>query len=262
MATEGKAGGSLTYDFADPEVPKAVPYGVYDVRSNNGFVNVGTDHDTPFFAVHSIKRWWELMGALRYPDARELFITADAGGSNSRQSNVWKAQLQAVADRVGIAIHVSHYPPGTSKWNKIEHRLFSFISINWRGRPLASYETVVALIAATRTKKGLTVTAELDKAKYPLGIRVKRHVMMGLNLERASFHGEWNYTLRPRTQAQLAAARKVPAEPEPITREERTAKWKQLFRDQQTSGLTDMEFCRRTHINYWALRKARKRLLG
>lgn len=257
---KGKPVEVLTYDFPDPATPKAVPYGIYDVGNNKAFVNVGTDHDTPFFAVHSIERWWELMGSVRYPDAREIFITADAGGSNSRLSNVWKVQLQVIADRYGLTIHVSHYPPGTSKWNKIEHRLFSFITLNWRGRPLTSYETVVSLISATTTTKGLTVSAELDRAKYPLGIRVKRHVMQSLNLQRANFHGEWNYTLSPRTQAHLTAA--TATSPEPTTHEERRERWMKLIGEQRASGLSNRQFCRDRGLHYDGFITARRRIVG
>lgn len=186
------------HDFPHQAIGKAIPYGVYDVADNSGFVNVGTDHDTPVFAAASIGAWWNLVGCKRYPGAKELFITADAGGSNGYRSRVWKAELQRLADKHGIAIHVSHFPPGTSKWNKVEHRLFSFISINWRGRPLRTYETVVNLIGSTTTGGGLVVRAKLDKRRYPIGKRVSDKEMRSLNIEKHRFHGDWNYTIRPR----------------------------------------------------------------
>jgi hypothetical protein len=157
------------HDFPDDAVGKAIPYGVYDVAANDGFVSVGIDHDTPVFAVTTIDAWWKQVGSHRYPDAREIFITADAGGSNGYRARVWKHELQRLADKLGIAIRVSHFPPGTSKWNKIEHRLFSFISINWRGRPLRTYETVVNLISNTTNRGGLVVRARLDRRSYPTG---------------------------------------------------------------------------------------------
>jgi len=191
------------HDFPSDAVGKAIPYGVYDVAANNAFVSVGTDHDTPLFAVTSIEAWWTKMGAERYPDAKELFITADAGGSNAYRSRVWKAELQRLADKIGIAIHVSHFPPGTSKWNKIEHRLFSFISINWRGRPLRTYETVVNLIGGTTTRGGLVVRARLDRRRYPIGRKVSVKEMRELNIEPGDFRGDWNYVIRPRVSAQM-----------------------------------------------------------
>lgn len=186
------------HDFPHQAIGKAIPYGVYDVAENAGFVNVGTDHDTPVFAAASLDAWWKLVGSERYPDARELFLTADAGGSNGYRSRVWKAELQRLADKYRIAIHVSHFPPGTSKWNKVEHRLFSFISINWRGRPLRTYETVVNLIGNTTNRGGLVVRAKLDRRRYPIGKRVTDKEMRSLNIDRDRFHGDWNYTLRPR----------------------------------------------------------------
>jgi len=171
---------------------------VYDVGANDGFVSVGIDHDTPVFAVTTIEAWWKRVGVKRYPAARELFITADAGGSNGYRSHVWKYELQRVADTTGLAIHVSHFPPGTSKWNKVEHRLFSFISINWRGRPLRSYETVVKLISNTTNGGGLVVRARLDRRKYPIGKKVSAKDMRALHIERNDFHGDWNYVVRPR----------------------------------------------------------------
>jgi hypothetical protein len=187
------------HDFPNDAVGKAVPYGIYDVAANDGFVNVGTDHDTPVFAVTSIETWWKRMGSKRYPDATELFITADAGGSNGYRSHMWKFELQRLADKLDFPIHVSHFPPGTSKWNKIEHRLFSFISINWRGRPLRSFETVVNLIGNTTNRAGLVVRAGLDRRKYPTGRKVSAKELRALNIERDDFHGDWNYVIRPRS---------------------------------------------------------------
>jgi hypothetical protein len=188
------------HDFPSDAVGKAIPYGVYDVAANNGFVSVGTDHDTPLFAVTSIAAWWKRMGLERYPDARDLFITADAGGSNAYRSRVWKAELQRFADTSRLTIHVSHFPPGTSKWNKIEHRLFSFISINWRGRPLRTYETVVNLIGGTTTSTGLVVRARLDRRRYPIGQQVSAQEMRALNIQPHTFRGDWNYVVHPRAQ--------------------------------------------------------------
>jgi hypothetical protein len=188
------------HDFPGDAVGKAIPYGVYDVASNAGFVSVGIDHDTPVFAATSIEAWWKQVGEQRYPHARELFITADAGGSNSYRSNVWKHELQRLADKLNLAIHVSHFPPGTSKWNKVEHRLFSFISINWRGRPLRSYETVINLISNTTNRGGLVVRARLDRRRYPTGKKVSKKELQAINIERDRFHGDWNYVIRPRDQ--------------------------------------------------------------
>jgi hypothetical protein len=188
------------HDFPSDAVGKAIPYGVYDMAANDGFVSVGVDHDTPVFAVTSIEAWWKQVGAKRYPDARELFITADAGGSNSYRSNVWKCELQRLADKVGLSIHISHFPPGTSKWNKIEHRLFSFISINWRGRPLRTYETIVNLIGNTTNSAGLVVRAYIDRRNYPTGRKVAAREMRTVCIERDEFHGDWNYVIRPRQQ--------------------------------------------------------------
>jgi hypothetical protein len=189
------------HDFPHQAVGKAIPYGVFDVADNSGFVNVGTDHDTPAFAVASIGAWWNLVGQKRYPDAKDLFITADAGGSNGHRPRAWKLELQQLADKLGIAIHVSHFPPGTSKWNKIEHRLFSFITMNWRGRPLRCYQTVINLISNTTNRGGLVVHAKLDKRRYPTGTKISAKQMKSLNIERDIFHGDWNYIIRPRTAA-------------------------------------------------------------
>jgi transposase len=190
------------HDFPSDAVGKAIPYGVFDVGDNSAHVTVGTDHDTPVFAVTSIETWWLHMGAKRYPGAKKLFITADAGGSNSARSRVWKAELQRLADTYRLAIHVSHFPPGTSKWNKIEHRLFSFITMNWRGRPLRCYETVVNLIGNTTTRAGLVVRATVDHRKYPTGERVTEAEMKKLRIEPDAFHGDWNYIIRPRPASQ------------------------------------------------------------
>ena len=186
-----------THDFPTPDVPRAYPYGSYDVGHNTGFVNVGTDHDTGAFAVASIRGWWRHEGRRLYPDAGKILITADGGGSNSWRLRLWKLELQTCADEIGLALSVCHFPPGTSKWNKIEHRLFSFLSSNWRGEPLRDYETVVKLIAKTTTAKGLTVTCRLDRRKYPTGRKVTKDDMKGINLQRNRFHGEWNYVIRP-----------------------------------------------------------------
>ena len=186
------------HDFPDPEVPKAVPYGVYDLAQNEGFVSVGDSHDTAEFAVETIRRWWAEVGSLAYPDADRLLITADAGGSNSYRSRLWRLELSKLAAEAGIDITVCHFPPGTSKWNKIEHRLFSAISTNWRGRPLESHEVIVDLIAATTTRTGLKVRARLDQSYYPKGKKVTDKQLAGLAIERHEFHGEWNYTLTGR----------------------------------------------------------------
>lgn len=188
------------HDFPSDAVGKAIPYGIYDVASNTGFVSVGVDHDTPVFAVTSIEAWWKQLGSKRYPDAREMFITADAGGSNSYRSHVWKRELQRLADKLDLSIHVGHFPPGTSKWNKVEHRLFSFISINWRGRPLRTFETVVNLIGNTTNRAGLVVRARLDRRRYPTGKKVSAKELRELNIERDDFHGDWNYIIRPRVK--------------------------------------------------------------
>jgi hypothetical protein len=187
------------HDFPQPDIPRAYPYGVYDVERNRGFVNVGTNHDTGAFAVASIRGWWRAEGRRLYPKTRDLLITADAGGSNGWRLRLWKLELQKLADETGLAMTVCHFPPGTSKWNKIEHRLFSFISSNWRGEPLRDYETIVRLIARTTTAKGLKVTCRLDRRKYPTGRKVTDEEMKRVNLERNKFHGDWNYTIRPQS---------------------------------------------------------------
>jgi hypothetical protein len=187
------------HDFPSPEVPRAYPYGIYDLARNTGFVNVGTDHDTGAFAVASIRGWWRHEGRSLYCQERELFITADGGGSNGSRLRLWKLELQKLADETGLSISVSHFPPGTSKWNKVEHRLFSFISSNWRGEPLLDYETIVNLIARTTTAKGLQVVCRLDRRKYPTGRKVTNEEFKRVNLKRNTFHGDWNYIIRPST---------------------------------------------------------------
>ena len=186
------------HDFPSPAVPRAFPYGIYDIGRNEGFVNIGTDHDTGAFAVASIRGWWRAEGRLLYPRTKELVITADAGGSNGWRLRLWKWELQRFADDTALALSVCHFPPGTSKWNKVEHRLFSFISSNWRGEPLRDYETIVHLIARTTTAQGLKVICRLDRRKYATGRRISDDEMNTMNLERQTFHGEWNYTIRPR----------------------------------------------------------------
>lgn len=184
------------HDFVDPDLGRANPYGVYDIGADQGWVSVGTDHDTASFAVQTIRRWWFSMGKPRYPDARELTITADGGGSNGHRVRLWKLELARLAAETGLSINVCHFPPGTSKWNKIEHRLFSFITMNWRAKPLISHEVIVNLIAATKTRSGLTVRAELDTNSYPLGQAVSDADLATVPIERADFHGEWNYCIR------------------------------------------------------------------
>ena len=185
------------HDFIIPELGRAVPYGVYDIAGNAGWVSVGINHDTAAFAVNAIRSWWTLMGRERYPNARSLLISADGGGSNGSRVRLWKVELQTLADELGVPITVCHLPPGTSKWNKIEHRLFSFITGNWRGKPLLSHQVIVQLIAATTTKAGLKVRCELDKNTYPAGIKVSDAEIEAVNLTQHDFHGEWNYTIKP-----------------------------------------------------------------
>ena len=186
------------HDFLDPKQGKAIPYGVYDLGLNRGWVAVGIDHDTAAFAVHTIQRWWQAMGSKAYPRATSLLIVADSGGSNGSRVRLWKWELQRLADATQLTIHVSHLPPGTSKWNKIEHRLFSFISQNWRGRPLVTHATIVKLIARTRTSTGLTVRCILDTRRYPKDVKVTDEQMATIRLTPDSFHGDWNYSIRPR----------------------------------------------------------------
>ncbi len=185
------------HDFVDKELGRANPYGVYDLASNTGWVSVGTDHDTANFAVATIRRWWFAMGRSVYPAARELMIMADGGGSNGSRVRLWKLELQRLADELDMPIRVSHFPPGTSKWNKIEHRLFSYISLNWRGQPLVSHEVIVNLIAATTTRKGLKVQAEIDPSLYPKGIKVTDTEFATIRISRDDFHGDWNYVISP-----------------------------------------------------------------
>jgi transposase len=189
------------HDFLDRDLGKAIPYGVYDVTNNQGWVSVGIDHDTAYFATASIRRWWQEMGATRFPRAEQLLITADGGGSNSHRTRLWKVALQHMADDIDLKLTVSHFPPGTSKWNKVEHRLFSFITNNWRGKPLVSRQVIVNLIANTTTTTGLIVKAALDEATYETGIKVTDDQMANLKIVPATFHGEWNYTITPRRKS-------------------------------------------------------------
>jgi hypothetical protein len=186
-----------THDFKDKELGHAIPYGVLDLALDEGWVNVGVDRDTAQFAAASIHSWWENLGKQRYPQAEELTITADSGGSNSYRTRLWKVELQKLADTTGLRIAVCHFPPGTSKWNKIEHRLFSFMSMNWRGKPLISHEVIINLIAGTTTSTGLKVYAQLDDRDYPKGIEVTDQELDAVNIERDTFHGEWNYLIHP-----------------------------------------------------------------
>jgi hypothetical protein len=186
------------HDFPDPSVPRAHPYGIYELTRNRGFVNVGTDHDTATFAVASIRAWWRAQGRKAYPKAKRLLITADAGGSNGSRLRLWKWELQRLADELGFPISVCHFPPGTSKWNKVEHRLFSFISSNWRGEPLTDYATVVNLISRTTTTTGLEVSCRLDRRRYPVGRKVSDEEWANINIARDDFHGDWNYSIRLR----------------------------------------------------------------
>ena len=187
------------HDFVIPELGKVSPYGVYDIAANAGWVNLGITSDTAAFAVESIRRWWQELGHARYPMAEKLLITADCGGSNGSRVRLWKSELQALADQTGLSITVAHLPPGTSKWNRIEHRLFAFITQNWRGKPLVSHQVIVQLIANTTTSTGLTVKCRLDQNAYDKGIKITDAEMAKLNIIQADFHGEWNYTFKPRT---------------------------------------------------------------
>ena len=196
---QGSPEAVKVHDFVDPKLGRAVPYGIYDIGDNKGWVSVGTDHDTASFAVHALNRWWLTMGQKRYPKATRLLVTADGGGSNGYRVRLWKVELQTLANTLRMPITVCHLPPGTSKWNKIEHRLFSFITLNWRGRPLRSFRTIVQLIAATTTNAGLTVRAELDENKYPKGVKISDARFAAINLTRHAFHGDWNYTISPRS---------------------------------------------------------------
>jgi hypothetical protein len=196
---QGEPVRTRVHDFIDPDMGKAIPYGVYDMGANEGWVSVGDDADTAAFAVATIGRWWEQMGKERYPAARKLLVCADAGGSNGYRVRAWKVQLAKLAKETGLEVTVCHFPPGTSKWNKIEHRMFSFITMNWRGRPLVSYRTVVQLIAGTTTKKGLKIKAERDQGRYPKGVKVTDKELAAVPLTRHEFHGDWNYTVHPST---------------------------------------------------------------
>ena len=188
----------LDHDFYDPAKGKAIPYGTYDIANNEGFVCIGISHDTASFAVNSINTWWTEMGKERFPNASKLYITADGGGSNGSRNRLWKVELQAFADRTGLSVEVSHFPPGTSKWNKIEHRLFSYISKNWRGRPLETLEIIVNLIGSTTTTKGLKVKCSVDPNEYKTGVKITEEELKGVNIIRNDFHGEWNYVIMPR----------------------------------------------------------------
>jgi hypothetical protein len=195
---QGKPEKVKVHDFIDKDLGKAIPYGVYDMAANNGWVSVGVDHDTAEFAVETIRRWWNRMGIRVYPQAKKLLITADGGGSNGSRSRLWKVELQRLADQIGVSISVCHFPPGTSKWNKIEHRMFCHITENWRGRPLVSREVVVNLIGSTKTKTGLEIRSELDDGNYPIAREVTDQQMDDLLIKPEKFHGEWNYTIRPK----------------------------------------------------------------
>lgn len=195
---KGKPEKVKVHDFIDKGLGKAIPYGVYDMAANNGWVSVGIDHDTAEFAVETIRRWWNRMGIRVYPQAKKLLITADGGGSNGSRCRLWKVELQRLADEIGLSISVCHFPPGTSKWNKIEHRMFCHITENWRGRPLVSREVVVNLIGGTKTKDGLEIRSELDRGSYPVAREVTDQQIDGLSIKREKFHGEWNYTIRPK----------------------------------------------------------------
>ena len=185
------------HDFEIKGLGKVAPYGVYDIAANQGWVNVGVDADTAAFAVESIRRWWQRLGKARYPRAARLLITADCGGSNGARVHLWKSELQRFANQTGLAVTVVHLPPGTSKWNRIEHRLFAYISQNWRGKPLVSHKVIVQLIAATSTGKGLTVTCGIDRSRYPRGIKISKADLAAIKIQHHAFHGDWNYTIKP-----------------------------------------------------------------
>jgi hypothetical protein len=195
---KGKPEEVKVHDFMDETLGKAIPYGVYDLTQNEGWVSVGIDHDTAYFATEAIARWWEKMGRKKYPNARSLLVTADGGGSNASRSHLWKVALQSLADRLQMEIHVCHFPPGTSKWNKIEHRMFCHITQNWRGKPLVSHEVIINLIAGTTTQKGLKIQAELDTGTYPTGLKTTKKQLAQVKIKRHEFHGEWNYEIHPR----------------------------------------------------------------
>jgi hypothetical protein len=243
------------HDFPDPAGPgKAVPYGIYDLAANTGWVNVGTDGDTAAFAVESVRRWWNAAGQAGYPRARRLLITADAGGSNGYRTRAWKAGLAALASETGLEITCCHFPPGTSKWNKIEHRLFSCISMNWRGRPLTSHEVIVNTIAATTTATGLTVHAELDTGLYPAGVKISDAQMDALPLARHDWHGDWNYTLRAQPFAQIPIAA-----PDPFDQPSPGLGW---LRHPALTGLTPQEWDTLTATVMTLSRQQRETALG
>jgi transposase len=200
LRPQGQPEPVRVHDFVDKDLGRATPYGVYDMARNQGWVTVGIDHDTAEFAVASIRQWWQTLGHATYPGATSLLITADGGGSNGSRLRLWKLELQRFADETGLEMRVCHLPPGTSKWNKIEHRLFSYITQNWRGKPLVSYQTIVSLIAATKTRSGLTVQCALDRGTYPTGRKVSDAELARIRLERDAFHGDWNYRIRPSPQ--------------------------------------------------------------
>ena len=197
---QGETEQVQVHDFVDAELGRATPYGVYDLGRNSGWVSVGMDHDTAEFAVETIRRWWRSMGEPAYPEAQRLLITADAGGSNGSRLRLWKVELQKLSDETGLRIVVCHFPPGTSKWNKLEHRLFSYISQNWRGKPLRSFQTIVSLIAATTTASGLKVHADLNQENYAAGIKVSDEELAQVRIRRDKFHGDWNYEIQPRNR--------------------------------------------------------------
>ena len=244
-----------THDFPDRELGKAVPYGIYDVTANAGWVNVGTDHDTAAFAVESIRRWWNDAGRTTYPGAARLLITADAGGSNGYRTRTWKTQLAQLAAETGLQITVSHLPPGTSKWNRIEHRLFSHITMNWRGRPLTSHEVIVQSIAATTTRTGLTVHAQLDTDSYPTGIQVTDQEIAALPIRRHHFHGDWNYTVLPRPARQTPAVGSTADAPPP--------QGMPLcdLQDPELTGLTRQQLSEMIDVLTPALKRQRERTL-
>lgn len=197
---EGQPTEVLVHDFIDKKLGKAIPYGVYDLTQNQGWVSVGIDHDTARFAAEAIRRWWRRMGSKRHRGAEELLIVADGGGSNGSRTRLWKVALQELANALGMTIHVCHFPPGTSKWNKIEHRMFCHITQNWRGRPLISHEVIIQLIASTTTAQGLRIKAELDTKNYPTGIKVTKQELAAIRLKPAKYHGDWNYQILPATR--------------------------------------------------------------
>jgi len=206
LRPKGKPTRVRTHDFIDKQLGKVAPYGVYDMANDEGFVSVGISNDTAQFSAASILAWWRQLGAERFPAAARLLITADCGGSNGNRTRLWKVELQKLADLIGMPITVCHFPPGTSKWNRIEHRLFSHISINWRGKPLISHQVIINLIAATTTRSGLTVHARLDDAQYPKGLKVTDAELAAVDLQGHDFHPEWNYTITPRPAAPASAA--------------------------------------------------------